>query len=202
VGDDFVLGTTQTINSLTVYAIANSPTSGAIDTLGQELSTVTLYTGAYTGTLPGSTLTAVQTLTSAMLNADPRVQYNGTTDYESLNTAGTFYPIYAITFTNLNWTVPAGQLEFFGVSGAAIGGNTFNLSASFDTDTLTYDPFFFYTGSPYAPTFQDQSNSITGFNGQAVVNVSMDTSSVPEPSTLGFLGLGIAGLVLKLRRRA
>ena len=40
-------------------------------------------------------------------------------------------------------------------------------------------------------------------NGTFALNFSISDANagVPEPSTFGFLGLGIAGLVIKLRRR-
>lgn len=63
-----------------------------------------------------------------------------------------------------------------------------------------YDPFLFLTGDPFIPAYQHQTDIISGFKGYAVVNVSMD-GSVSECSTLSLLGLGIAGLGLKLRRR-
>lgn len=202
VGDDFVASnsTDSVITSLTVWAIANSPTSGTIDTLDQELSTVTLYLGQTPDGGYTWTQTGVYTLTNSQLAVAPRAYYTGTTDYQSLN-GSSYYPIYALTFSGLDWYIPAGQISYFAVGSVPIGDSTFALSVSLDPDTSTYDPFWFLVGSPYTPTYGDYSDSIDNFTGQTVVNVSMDGSSVPEPATLGLLGLGIAGLVLKLRRR-
>jgi hypothetical protein len=99
--------------------------------------------------------------------------------------------------------VPGNQYEFFAVGGVTGGSDPspLTLSASLDPNYPTIDPFWFYTGSPWVPTYQDVSNSINGFTGYTDINVVMNGEFVPEPSTLGLLGFGIAGLALKLRRR-
>jgi hypothetical protein len=204
-GDDFLLSNSVSyvVDSLTVWSIANSPTSGPINTLGQEFSSFTLYTG-YTPDGLGATWTQVNSysLNSTQLNAAPRAYYTGTTDYQTLNPAsGAYYPMYAVTFSGLNWSIPAGQVSYYGVGGVPIGSNTLALSASLYTSDPQYDPFLILTGNPWTPTSQGGADSISGFKGLAALNVSINGAAVPEPSTLGFLGLGIAALALKLRRR-
>lgn len=205
-GEDFIIlsnTTSYVVDSLTVWAIANSPTSGSIDTLGQEFSSFSLYMG-YTPDGAGATWTQVgsSTLNSNQLNAAPRAYYTGTTNYQTLNPAsGAYYPLYAVTFGGLNWSIPAGQVSYFGVGGVPIGSNTLALSVSAYTDNPQFDPFLFLIGNPWTPTYQDHSDSITNFTGLTALNFSINDAGVPEPSTFGLLGLGIAALALKLRRR-
>jgi len=214
IGDDFVLNSTSVITSLTVYAIADSadPDAGTLD---QQFTSISLYTGASSDFSAPVTLTS--TLDSAQLALAPIVYYTGTTDYQTLDTPGTaFFSIYAVTFTGLDWSVPAGQLSYFGIGSVPIGGNSLALSISLDPNANLYDPFLIYTGNPYTPTYEDTGTDVCGFDaygacgitqtgssptgGYSVVNVDIE-GSTPEPSTLGLLGLGIGALALKLRRR-
>ena len=202
-GEAFQLSTPYVVDSLTVWAIANSPTSpGPIHTLGQEFNSFSLYTG-YTAD-SGTTWNQVgsYSLNPTQLTAAPRAYYNGTTDYQSL-ASSTYYPMYAVTFNGLNWSIPAGQIAYFGVGGDPIGSNTLALSVSTYNNSTQFSSLYFLTGSPWAPKFEDASNSINNFTQVAALNFSISDANagVPEPSTFGFLGLGIAGLVIKLRRR-
>jgi hypothetical protein len=216
-GQDFTLTTSAVINSLTVYVVANSPTSGTIDTLGQEFTSISLYEGASTNGTSFNPATLAATQNTAQLNAAPRVYYTGTTDYQTLNSGTTFFPMYSVTFTGLNWFVPSGQDTYFLVGDTPVGGNSLFLSASTipDPNSPLYSAFM-EADSGFNPIGFDgcysgpnqtggqttepcTSTSIPNFNTNlAVVNF---IASTPEPSTFGFLGLALAGFALKLRRK-
>jgi hypothetical protein len=220
VGDDFVntTGSSYVINNLTVYAIANSPG----DNIGDELSSVSLYTGAYSSGV-GDPVTLTATLDQAELTAAPEVDYTDSTEYQTLNsgTPGspntTYDPIYALTFTGLNLSILAGQDYYFAVAGIPVSGSyTLSLSASaVSNSSTTIDSFdlFAQSGSQYLFEYGDDGADVTcyslasssctavpipGSGNYLAVNFAVNT---PEPSTLSILGLGLGALMLKLRRR-
>ena len=91
--------------------------------------------------------------------------------------AGAYYPMYAVTFGGLNWSIPIGQVAYFGVGGVPIGSNTLALSVSLYNDSTQFDPFLFLTGSPWTPKFQDASDSIANFSGVTALNFSISSAS-------------------------
>jgi hypothetical protein len=198
-GDDFSLSGTGgfLVNTLTLYVVLQNPG----DSLTQEISGLTLYGGADSGTI--GVLSSLPTFT--------RVQYNGTTDYQSTASPTTFTSIYAVTFTNLNWSVVGGVDYDFALGATMIGNNTLAISASnMATSGGVQDPnplggtdgsyIEFFGGTPptlsYAPfptVPQDLNVVISG------VNLS-NNGNTPEPTTFAMMGLG--GLILvSLRRR-
>ena len=198
-GDQFNVGANTNITSVTVYEVGNSPTSGTINTPDQEFRNISLFLGADQTPL---------TLVSSTYTFQ-RVQYNGTTDYESLNTNGLFFPIYSITFSGLNFLVGPG-LNDFAIGATPIGNNTFALHTSDPTlsgpteDSASLSPngflYFFDDPTPDA-AFQYSPGSISNYSNGADANVSILGDVVPEPGTIGLLGLGLAGLRLLQRKR-
>jgi hypothetical protein len=207
-GDQFNLTGPTNISQVTVFEVGNVATDGASgvspDTPADEFSAITLYLGA-----DGSSLANISSSYSAF-----QVQYNFSTNYESIGSPGTFYPIFAITFSGLNVNL-LGGLNDFAIGATPIGGNVFALHASDpllsgaeeDSSTVTPNGFlyYFYDGSGGAPiaTYQYTPGSINGYNNNADANVLIvGTAITPEPSTFGLFGMGLAAVCLGLRRRA
>jgi hypothetical protein len=142
---------------------------------------------------------------------------NGTTgmNFESLNSPGTYYAMYAVTFSGLNLALTAGLYDF-AVGDTPIGNNTFALlisdpsnSGSSTEDSASLNPngylYFFADGTAGSPlaTYQYITNNgdINNYNNGADVNVIISGTSTPEPSSLGLLGLGFGAMLLGLRQR-
>jgi len=120
-------------------------------------------------------------------------------------------------FSLINPTNPAGMFNqaqaTFGVNGgsdpwATVGAdpnsvrNTFtNVDGFWVSDWLTFAGVFNYTGGPTSAGLLNLN--LQTYNDSKLL-VSYDdayVTSVPEPGTLGLLGLGLAGLGLTRRRR-
>jgi len=205
-GDDFMLSDaglsgTYNINTLSVWEIGNLPLSGPTDPGGNapstEFSSITLFGG------PDHTdLTAISSTYTAT-----RVFYAGGLDYQSPN-SGTYFPIYRLDFTNLNWIVNSNVLYNFAINAVPIGGNSFALSAAnFGSSGVVgagaNNSFILYEndGTSWISTFNSDATSTPGFPKGSDANVSLDTSLVPEPSTISFIGVGLGAVLLGLRRR-
>jgi len=202
-GDQFVLsGTTNTITDVTVYEVGNTPTSGTIDNPTDEFSDITLFIGA-----DQAALTSISSSYSFQ-----QVQYNGTTDYESVNTAGDFFPIFAITFSGLNVNLGPGTYDF-AIGATPIGGNTFALLMSDPSlsgpseDSASLSPnngflYYFDDGNGPIAGYQYGPGSISNYNNGADANVIISGTATPEPSTLAMLGMGLLAAWAGLRRRS
>ena len=199
IGDDFILpgSGNYVIDTLSVFMITNT----LAGTPSSEFSKITLYGGK--DNLPALTqLTQLSQTYSAT-----KVQYNGTTDFQSVG-GSSFFSIYQITFSGLAWAVQGSQYYDFAVNGTPIGSNTFALHVSNDVlggatnaGPLAWDgSFLIAQGSPLAITAASNSTTIPGFNKGSDVNVII-TSGVPEPSSFGMLAIGIGALVMRLRRK-
>jgi len=140
VGDNFSFGYPATVNTITVYEVANTPcptsacNTGLTNTApGAEFSNISLYVGPDQGTLTLQTSVYV----ASQVFYYPSVSYQGTsgTDY---------YPIYALTFTlPTPLYLAAGVSEAFAVDGVvssselALDPNAaLNLAAVNSTDAL------------------------------------------------------------------
>jgi len=211
-GDQFSLAGESDITSVTVYEVGNTPVRKlqdvATDTPGTEFSDISLYLGADGTDLA---LAADNTYTYA------EVQYGGQ-NYESINSPGTYYPIFAITFSGLNVNLAAG-LNDFAISATPIGSNTFALLMSDPArsgvgnteDSTSLSPnnsFLYYTfdGTSWIATYQYGPGSISGYSASGALDANSiilgSPATIPEPSTLGLLGMGLAGVWAGLRRRA
>lgn len=211
-GDVFTPTASGTITSATIYAVSNN--TSAVDTQpGNEFSSLTFYGGA-----DGSNLSSMSTLSgTAQINASsaPVTEPNGQA-FKSAGTGNT-YPIYAITFTGLNWNVTAGQLYDFAIGDVPSNTSyTLALHATFDVNNEPNDcattgntaPFdncaMGFSTSPVTATFSIPAGFIT--SGNVTYDHSGDinaifTGTVPEPATFVLLGLGLAGLAAIRRRK-
>ena len=159
-----------------------------------------------------------------------QTQYTGSvTTYEGASGLY-YYNIYAVTFSGLNFAVTGGTLYDFAVgatansgactsapsspctlslssSNAALSGSVQNgadnlwdvFTASDSAATLLQQCDSAATSAPYycgvgdsGPAFWDKSSDI---------NVTIDGTETPEPSTLTTMAAGLAGLVVLVRRR-
>ena len=220
-GDQFMLSsTTNTITSVTIYEVGNAVTSEfgtPGDTPDTEFSNLSLYVGP-DGSATGLG-SAVDSLSGAsLLSASSQVCYSGTCgaggmNYLSTSNPNDYYAIYAVTFSGLDLTLGAGLYDF-AIGATPIGGNTFalltsdpNNSGGATEDSASLSPngflYYFYDGTGGAPlaTYQYGPGAIAGYDNGADVNVTIDGTTTPEPSTFGLLGLGLAGVWAGMRRR-
>lgn len=207
-GDDFTLGAGSgyLVDSITVWIVGNcaigstscaAPTNSTPST---EFSNIALFGG-----LDNGTNGPVSLLSNTYVST--RVQYNGTTDYQSPNN-GLFYPIFQLTFPNLNLPIPGGQLYDFAVRGTGIGTNTFALHASTGgisgtTEQGVDNLVLVYSGTPLFRTGAAGAGNFSNFTNGADINVLVVGSAVaiPEPGTIGMLSVGLGMLAFGVSRR-
>jgi PEP-CTERM motif len=203
VGDAFTLsGTTNTIDSVTIYEVGNLPDGGPQDTPTNEFSNISLFIGP-----DGSDLNFISNSFSAV-----QVHYVGAIDYQSVNNPA-FYPIWAITFSGLGLSLAPGVYDY-AIGATPIGGNIFALHASDGNlggaaaDESGGLGFFQEDGAPGNPwivTYGYAPGTIANYQnpGQNVdVNVLITGTSTPEPGTFLLFGLGFAGVLARRLRRS
>lgn len=206
-GDDFTLaaGTPYLVNSITVWIVGNcavtsTQCTNTNTTPSTEFSNIELFGGLDNGTGgPVSLLSNTYTST--------RVFYAGGADYFSETPGnGLSYPIFQLTFANLNLIIPGGQLYDFAVRGTPTGNNSFALHAS--TAAISggiqqgADNFvILYLGNPLVATFGAGQGFLANFANGADVNILVDGIAIPEPGTIGLLSVGLGMLAFGAYRR-
>ncbi len=211
-GDDFRLSDaglngTYNVNTFTVWEVGNAPLTSATDPGGappsSEFSSITLYGGLDSADLAAESSTYNET----------RIFYTGGLNYQDVN-SGTYFPIYQLDFTNVNWTLDSSILYNFAIGSTPIGGNTFALhAANFGTSGVVGNgadnTFILYEhdppsnlSAPWIATFNSDANTVPGFPKGADINLNIDlTQAVPEPQTYMLFAIGLGGILLGLRRR-
>jgi hypothetical protein len=206
-GDDFRLSDaglsgSYNVGTFTVWEVGNQVLTSSTDTGGAdpstEFSSITLYGGLDSTDLVAESSTYTST----------RIFYAGGLNYQDVN-SGQYFPIYQLDFTNVNWNLDSTILYNFAIGATPIGGNSFALhAANFGTSGVVENgadnTFILYTpsGDPSAPwvaTFNSDANTVSGFPKGADINLSIDL--VPEPQTLALFAIGMAGILVGLRRR-
>jgi hypothetical protein len=213
-GDDFSFGNDGTINSITVFEVANNNIGdGAAADPGSEFASITLYEGAI-----ASPLTAVSSSYTAVQN----VYQPGASTFVDQN--GFDYAIYALTFSGLNLAVTAGTEYGFALDATANAGacanspfgdpcflalHGSNAALSGTTQQGSDDQFRYFTLSGGSASFQTfcEVTCQQGNTGLATaptdINVLISgTLTTPEPATWSTLAAGLAGLLLFARKRA
>jgi hypothetical protein len=204
-GDQFNLSTATTITSVTVYAVDSSQAVSSTGTgATNDLGSISLYLGADSTALTE----AASDYTSAT-----QVQFGNGQNYDSLDSPGTYYPIFAVTFSGLSVPLGAG-LNDFAVDGA--GGTLYVLmsdpanSGTSEEDASTIGGgsafgYFINPGSGWTLTYQYGPGAVSNYGGSGTLDADViiaGTGAVPEPSTIGLLGIGLAGIWAASRRRA
>jgi len=144
----------------------------------------------------GGTLTLPATPTDATVNA-----FTTGTFLASINFAS------GIDAGNCGTTISSTVDPTLGVSGFADSFGSVNVAAGgLWANTLNRDWFNTPCGTRDI-RFRNSFNSLPGWNGTNAIGLSSTdpaqvfTQAVPEPMTLGLLGLGLAGLGVRMRRK-
>lgn len=186
IGDDFSVPTNYIIDSLTVWMVANETSTTKPS---DEMSQINLYGGNDAG---------LNLLSSTYTYAAGPFSY--------LNPARNIsQPIFAITFSGLNWAVAGGQLYDFGVEGIPKTNQVLSLAASnaalSNSQQDGADGFFllFDSAPPRALLGGIDSGADELWSKSSDINVSL--TAVPEPATISLIGFGVAALFLRRRRQ-
>lgn len=198
IGDDFTLASNTTVQTLTVWAVANNDFASGQSDPGTEFSQIRLYGGLASGPL-----SQISSSYSSQL-----VTYTGGAQYQGA--AGGFYPIYALTF-NVNWAITGGSLYAFAVDATPANVNytlalhSSNAALSGNAQPGADNNFRYYRQNGAQFVFDSLCDSgapsCGGFDKPTDLNVLLGDTAVPEPSTVLFTGFGVLAL-LGLRRRA
>jgi len=221
-GDDFTLidGFFYRINAVTVYSVAS--TLG--DPLGNEFSSVALW-----GRKPGEALQQLAAGTPGTTfngqfvgNSNPNIehtliQYLTDDDFEAVGSPGNFYPVWATTFSNLNWIVAGGTLYEYAVQGVGVAPDAQNFYGYWFSHAsnafvggniqLSADGRFRIFDATNPNAASAVVNPITAglWDKTADMNILMDidvVGGIPEPSTWAMMSIGLAGAFLASRRRS
>jgi hypothetical protein len=213
-GDDFTFGSNGTINSITVFEVANNNIGdGAAADPASEFASISLYEGPIASPL---------TFLSSSYTAVQNVYQPGASTFVDQN--GFDYAIYALTFGGLSLPVTAGTEYGFALDATANAGacqfspfgdpcvlalHGSNAGLSGTPQQGSDDQFRYFTLGGVGPvaTFENfcdvvcQQGSIPGAAPTDINILISGTLTTPEPATWGTLAAGLAGLLLFARKR-
>jgi len=214
-GDQFTTSGETEITSVTIYEISNTAVnsgggSAGLSNPANEFSSLSLYIGPDSTSL-GS---PVDTLSGASLSAASVNTLN--TDgshYQSISSTSRYY-IWAVTFSGLDVTLSSAGLYDFAIGADPNPGNTFALlmsdpNAQSSSGTGQVNNGFIELlpdgtgGSPLAE-YQYGPGGVGGFSDpDPAIDVvgNIQGQVIPEPSSLGLIGLGLGGVLVGLSRR-
>lgn len=224
-GDDFSFasGFTYRVNAITIYSVA----SILNDALGNEFSQVTLFgrkegdilAQLSTGT-PGTSFTGPLVTNSNPNIVHRLVTYSNGENYEATGAPGLFFPIWATTFSNLNWIIEGGALYEYAIRGVGVAPDPFSffgywfnhasnsqLSGSSQTGADGIIRVF-STVDMMAASAETDPVAAGLWDKGADMNITMNVdrlgAAIPEPGTsaLAALGLLAAGFASRRRRGA
>jgi hypothetical protein len=203
IGENFTLASTSLINTITVWVITNgsggTPKAGSYElSLGPDAT-------------PGLSSTASVIQVAGNTAATSATYVDGTT-YQTQS--GTFDSIYEVDFTGLDLTEAAGTYAF-SVSGLAdttgspAGGLMLTPYLSASNAALGGANQIAGTGVIYgfdSTGAMDTANGypfadIAAWNKTSDIDVLVDGTAVPEPTSLAILGVGLAGFGALRRRK-
>jgi hypothetical protein len=195
VGDDFTIGRSGSyrIDTLRLWVVGEA--------LGVGESP---YYAGTTFTLWGSSDFGQKLSTSALLM--PATYADGS----SYQNGGYNFALYSLEFKNLNWLVDGDSWYNFGVTGKDAKGKyqqVFEHASNADQGDSPADAadgwligfrandpgnFYYWTSDPAAGG--------TGWNKYSDLNVQLEGTPVPEPSSMFLLGVGLFGLTVVVKR--
>lgn len=217
VGDSFSFGNSGTVDSITVFEVANNTVGSMVSSFPtDEFSSITLYYGNAANPL---------SLFSSTYTSAPVAYQAGLQNYQGFS--GNFYPIYSLTFSGLNLAVTAGTTYDFAVDAApkagacatAPSGDPCTLALHASNAALSGTPqqgsdnqFIFFTLAGSVATFNGFCDSgstntlATNYCGapwdkSSDINVQIQGTLTPEPATWGTLAASLAGLIVLARKR-
>lgn len=216
-GDDFIAPFTGTVDAVTLYLISNGAQGASGNSPSSEFSQLKLYYGGFDPSTFGTTLNQFGTSGSTTSYSSVLTHYYANVGYESIFTPGSFFDVYAVTFTTPGFNITSGNDYAFALGGTAIGGNVLTLAASIPSLTqasngfpFNGDGFFvgFQNGAP--PTYFTDINSSLSTPGNPIRDADINAfivgtpggaSATPEPSTITMAAAGLAALALGAMRR-
>lgn len=210
-GDNFTLGAGNwNVSTVRVWAIIGATSDTSPSLIADRFSSISLYTG------DGATLTnrlSGNTVGNSTDNADisiTKVNYSSGANYDSF---GTMVNIFEIDFNNLNWLITGGVTQNFSVAGVDKPGDQ------------TFRPFFMHASNAalggatadgadgkYAAYYQDGVNLTfdglidsglpgNGWDKSSDINVQVEASAVPEPTSIALFAVALAGFGIARRQR-
>jgi hypothetical protein len=213
VGDEFSFSDPGVVDSITVFEVANAAVGQVGTQPTEEFTSITLYYGS--GGPSGTGLD----MQSSAYSSDLVAYQPDDVDYEG--SSGTFYPIYALTFSNLKWSVLANTVYGFALGAVPVGENTLSIHASNAVRSVASGvqqdgaddqySLYYVNVSPGTGPFQwagscnsgaaSQPGSCDGgFSSSTDLNVVISGILAPEPSSVTFVGAGVLGLLFAFRR--
>ena len=208
VGDTFSILGNSVIDSITVFEVSVGAAGTPNNDPASEFLGVTLYYGSASSLTMNSS-----SYTSQLVTYQP-----GGENYQG--SSGTFYSIYALTFSGLNWAVGAGTYGFavdivpadpFAIpvihaSNAALSGTPqdfadnliryYILSGGVAGSPQDCDTSTSCSGNPQDPPLWDKSSDLNVI----IQGTDINSNDIPEPSTWLLMAAGV-GATGYLRRR-
>jgi hypothetical protein len=183
---------------------ANCPiptgTSNGIGTVFGTYTETNSNTGNFTLTPltdPVNNMTGTPTTIATGQTLAPNTSFYGfyaTVCYMSTNVGGVSTCTYSVTYTS-----GAGNFSTQSTNTTYLGGEGWNHFALFEL--ANGEEVVGFKDYPWGPGNSNSLESIGDFNDIIIGLTPQGTSSAPEPATIAFMGLGLAGLGLLGRRR-
>lgn len=208
-GDDFTIGTGMyLIDTIRTWAVIGRSSALTSTIVADRYSSISLYGGSGPSLVNLMSGNTVGNSTNNLNISISLVTYQGGATYQN---GGNDFNMFEITFNNLNWLVDGSVKQYFSVAGVDIADQF-------------YDPWFMHAsnaalgGSPadgaddlysafyangatlaFDSTFSSLGN---GWDKASDINVQIEATEVPEPTSLALVALAVLGAAGASRRKA